>query len=125
MTTLTMTTFVACKKTNDYCENISKMSNRDVLHGIRVKNGRDIFSSMKYEDLVKYFSYTSILCKIEGISSKYWNPQRFHKNKAYKSMVARHLRYHLRGLSEEQTLYKFTYELGERLGYVSRYRNGC
>jgi hypothetical protein len=44
-----METFVACKQTNQYCDNTSKMTKRDVLHNIRVKDSHDVFSNMKYE----------------------------------------------------------------------------
>jgi hypothetical protein len=60
---------------------------------------------------------------MECIANNYFNPKNLYKNITYKKMVARHLRYHLRGLSEEQTVYKFGYELGEKKGWVSRYSN--
>jgi hypothetical protein len=116
-----METFVACKRTNEYCDNATKLTNKDVLHNIKVKNGHDVFSRMKYAELITYFSNSPILYRMEGIASNYFNPKNLHKIKVYKRLVARHLRYHLRGLSEEQTLHKFGYELAESKGFVSRY----
>jgi uncharacterized protein YehS (DUF1456 family) len=109
--------FVACKLTNEYCSDISKISNKNVLHGIRVKNNRDQFSLMTYDELVEYFKDTNILEQMKGIASNFYNPNRFNKNKKFKQYVARHLRYHLRGLSEQQTLYKFGYELSYGLKF--------
>lgn len=104
---------VACKKTNEYCEDLSKLNTFQISKGIGVKDGHDELSDLSSKELFEYFKGTDLLlklCKKAGFPTE--EDMLSVNIKAIKpSTIARVLRYHLRGLSEEQTIIKLKEDL--------------